>query len=169
MIKEKVCYVSTDPQHDKQLYETDSDSMCRQYELPDATTITVTSDRYECPEILFQPQLAGNDDLLGLHELCLSAISKVDTEELRLGMFENIVLSGGSSVFPGFNERMTREITVNATDGATVDVVTDSQRKYAAWVGGSMLGSIPTIKDVLITKEDYEADKDGVVSKRCFT
>ena len=84
-------------------------------------------------------------------------------------MFDNIVLSGGSSVLPGFNERMTREITVNATDGATVDVVTDSQRKYAAWVGASMLGSIPTIKDVLITKEDYEADKDGVVSKRCFT
>jgi len=169
MMKEKVCYVSTDPQREKQIYETDSDSMGRQYELPDATTITVTNERFECPEILFQPQIAGNDEALGLHELCLSAISKVDTEELRLGMFDNIVLSGGSSVLPGFNERMTREITVNATDGATVDVVTDSQRKYAAWVGASMLGSIPTIKDVLITKEDYEADKDGVVSKRCFT
>merc|ERR1711937_65238 len=116
-IKEKVCYVSADPPSEKQLYEDDAGSMGRNYELPDATTITVTHDRYECPEILFQPQLSGNEDALGLHELCLSSICKVDTEELRLGMFENIVLSGGSSVFPGFNERMTREITVNATDG----------------------------------------------------
>jgi len=169
IVKEKVCYVARNFDAERQRFEREADSMSRNYELPDATTITIGSDRFECPEILFQPQMAGHDDSLGLHELACASIGKVDTEELRIGLFENVVLSGGTSVLPGIGERMQQEITVRATDGATVQVVTDSQRKYSAWVGGSMLGSIPTIKDVLITKEDYEADKDGVVSKRCFT
>merc|ERR1712166_1184701 len=169
IVKEKVCYVARDFEAERARFAADPEQMSRNYELPDATTISIGADRFEAPEILFQPQIAGHDDLLGLHELTCAAIGKVDTEELRIGLFENVVLSGGSSVLPGIGERMQREITVRATDGATVQVVTDSQRKYSAWVGGSMLGSIPTIKDVLITKDDYEADKDGVISKRCFT
>merc|ERR1712195_196024 len=169
IVKEKVCYVARDFEAERARFAADPEQMSRNYELPDATTISIGADRFEAPEILFQPQIAGHDDLLGLHELTCAAMGKVDTEELRIGLFENVVLSGGSSVLPGIGERMQREITVRATDGATVQVVTDSQRKYSAWVGGSMLGSIPTIKDVLITKDDYEADKDGVISKRCFT
>ena len=61
------------------------------------------------------------------------------------------------------------QVSALATDGATVQVITDSQRKYAAWVGGSMLGSLPTIKDILITKDEYDEDKEDVVAKRCFT
>ena len=45
---------------------------------------------------------------------------------------------------------MQNEVSALATDGATVSVISDSQRKYAAWVGGSMLGSLPTIQDILI-------------------
>ena len=82
-------------------FAADPEQMSRNYELPDATTISIGADRFEAPEILFQPQIAGHDDLLGLHELTCAAIGKVDTEELRIGLFENVVLSGGSSVLPG--------------------------------------------------------------------
>eukprot|EP00656_Telonema_subtile_P058431 TRINITY_DN9896_c0_g1_i1.p1 TRINITY_DN9896_c0_g1~~TRINITY_DN9896_c0_g1_i1.p1 ORF type:complete len:332 (+),score=62.74 TRINITY_DN9896_c0_g1_i1:216-1211(+) len=82
MIKEKVCYVASDFAAEQQLYQHDSVSTGRDYELPDATTITVTNDRFECPEVLFQPHLGGNEDGLGLHELCLRAISKAGIQWL---------------------------------------------------------------------------------------
>lgn len=170
-IKEKVCYVASDFKSEGLRYDQNAEGMSRSYELPDATVITVGPDRYKCPEILFQPQLLGTDVVgaQGLHELCAASIGKIDTEELRTAMYENVVLSGGSSMLPGIGDRMQNEVSALATDGATVSVITDSQRKYAAWVGGSMLGSLPTIKDILITKEEYDEDREDVVAKRCFT
>lgn len=170
-IKEKVCYVASDFKSEGLRYDQNAEGMSRSYELPDATVITVGPDRYKCPEILFQPALHGPEmaGMQGLHELCANAIGKIDTEELRTAMYENVVLSGGSSMLPGIGDRMQNEVSALATDGATVSVITDSQRKYAAWVGGSMLGSLPTIKDILITKEEYDEDRDDVVAKRCFT
>jgi len=170
-IKEKVCYVASDFKSEGLRYDQNAEGMSRSYELPDATVITVGPDRYKCPEILFQPALLGADGagMQGLHERCAASIGKIDTEELRTAMYENVVLSGGSSMLPGIGDRMQNEVSALATDGATVSVITDSQRKYAAWVGGSMLGSLPTIKDILITKEEYDEDREDVVAKRCFT
>jgi len=170
-IKEKVCYVASDYESEGLRYDQNTEGMSRSYELPDASVITVGPDRYKCPEILFQPHLLGAEGagMQGLHKLCAASIGKIDTEELRTAMFENVVLSGGSSMLPGIGDRMQNEVSALATDGATVSVISDSQRKYAAWVGGSMLGSLPTIKDILITKEEYDDDREDVVAKRCFT
>merc|ERR1711934_995288 len=171
-IKEKVCYVASDFKTEGLRYDQNAEGMSRTYELPDASVITVGPDRYKCPEILFQPQLLGPAEgagLKGLHEMCADSIKKIDTEELRTAMHENVVLSGGSSMLPTIGDRMQNEVSALATGGATVSVITDSQRKFAVWVGGSMLGSLPTIKDILITKEEYDEDREEVVAKRCFT
>lgn len=172
MIKEKVCYVASDYKSEGLRYDQNAEGMSRTYELPDASVITVGPDRYKCPEILFQPHLqtAGEGaGLKGLHEMCADSIKKIDTEELRTAMHQNVVLSGGSSMLPTIGDRMQNEVSALATGGATVSVITDSQRKFAVWVGGSMLGSLPTIKDILITKEEYDEDREEVVAKRCFT
>lgn len=171
MIKERYCYVASDFKSEGLRYDQNAEGMSRSYELPDTTVITVGPDRYKCPEILFQPSLLGADGagMKGLHQLCATSIGKIDTEELRTAMYENVVLSGGTSMLPGIGDRMQNEVSALATDGASVSVICDSQRKYAAWVGGSMLGSLPTIKDILITKEEYDEDRDNVVARRCFT
>jgi len=171
MIKERYCYVASDFKSEGLRYDQNAEGMSRSYELPDTTVITVGPDRYKCPEILFQPSLLGADGagMKGLHQLCATSIGKIDTEELRTAMYENVVLSGGTSMLPGIGDRMQNEVAALATDGASVSVICDSQRKYAAWVGGSMLGSLPTIKDILITKEEYDEDRDNVVARRCFT
>lgn len=171
MIKERYCYVASDYKSEGLRYDQNAEGMSRSYELPDTTVITVGPDRYKCPEILFQPSLLGADGagMKGLHNLCATSIGKIDTEELRTAMYENVVLSGGSSMLPGIGDRMQNEVSALATDGASVSVICDSQRKYAAWVGGSMLGSLPTIKDILITKEEYDEDRENIVARRCFT
>lgn len=40
--------------------------------------------------------------------------------------------------------------------GAKVEVVSDSQRRFAAWIGGSMFASLSTFDQVAITKQDAE-------------
>jgi len=42
-----------------------------------------------------------------------------------------------------------------ATDlSRTVEVTSDSQRRFAAWIGGSMFASLSTFDQVAITKQD---------------
>eukprot|EP00658_Telonema_sp_P-2_P015140 TRINITY_DN15809_c0_g1_i5.p2 TRINITY_DN15809_c0_g1~~TRINITY_DN15809_c0_g1_i5.p2 ORF type:complete len:248 (+),score=66.94 TRINITY_DN15809_c0_g1_i5:454-1197(+) len=83
IIKEKVCYVCMDMNAEQTKLESNPQAMTRSYELPDATTISLDTDRWVCPEILFQPQLCGEEDGLGIHELCNKAISKATTPAWR--------------------------------------------------------------------------------------
>ena len=55
--------------------------------------------RFRAPELLFQPDLIG-DESEGLHEVLAFAIHKSDLD-LRRTLFANIVLSGGSTLFKG--------------------------------------------------------------------
>jgi len=80
---------------------------------------------------------------------------------LRL-TFTIIVLAGGSTIIPGFKERFEKEINIIAEHSAKTDinVFADLHRKNAAWIGGSMLASFSTFKDMTITKEDYDNTAD---------
>lgn len=49
--------------------------------------------------------------------------------------------------------------------------VADFQRKYSAWIGGSMLGSLKTFQSLAINKQEYEENPEGKMSlihKRTF-
>lgn len=53
--------------------------------------------RFRAPEVLFRPDLIG-EEYEGLHEVLLYAIQKSDMD-LRKVLYQNIVLSGGSTLF----------------------------------------------------------------------
>lgn len=57
-IKEKLCFVSQDYKKDQITAETTSD-LDKSYTLPDGSQITLGSERFQCPEALFQPSLLG--------------------------------------------------------------------------------------------------------------
>ena len=75
-----------------------------------------------------------------------------------INMYNNIVLTGGSTLMPGFRDRFEDEIIRIAEQSAKTDinVHADLHRKNAAWIGGSMLASFSTFKDMCITKEEYD-------------
>merc|ERR1712147_254480 len=96
-------------------------------------------------------------DLLGIAQMAFKSIEKCDSD-LKINLYNNIVLAGGSTLMPGFRERFEDEIIKLAENSAKTDinVFADLYRKNAAWIGGSMLASFSTFRDMTITKEDYE-------------
>ena len=85
-----------------------SDSIQKEYELPDGQVITIGAERFRTPEVLFQPTLVGLESV-GIHTLLCNSVLQLS--ENRNDMYQNIVLCGGSSMFPGLSDRLMSEIT----------------------------------------------------------
>lgn len=102
-LKEKACYLANNPIKEESV-ETEQIN----YTLPDGSVIKVGPARFRAPEILFKPDLIG-EECEGLHEVLMYSIQKSDLD-LRKVLFKNIVLSGGSTLFKGFGDRLLSEI-----------------------------------------------------------
>lgn len=93
--------------------------------------------------------------------MAYESIEKCDSD-LKINLYNNIVLAGGSTLMPGFKERFRDEIIRMAEHNAKTDIniFADLHRKNAAWIGGSMLASFSTFKDMCISKEEYDGAAD---------
>lgn len=106
-IKEKLCYVSYDLALDQKLSE-ETTVLVESYTLPDGRVIRVGSERFEAPECLFQPHLVDVEQP-GVAEAVFNTIQGTDVD-VRGSLYKAIVLSGGSSMYPGLPSRLEKEI-----------------------------------------------------------
>uniref|UniRef100_A0A8V5FRQ0 Uncharacterized protein n=1 Tax=Melopsittacus undulatus TaxID=13146 RepID=A0A8V5FRQ0_MELUD len=160
-IKERACYLSINPQKDETL-ETEK----AQYYLPDGSTIEIGAARFRAPELLFRPDLIG-EECEGLHEVLVFAIQKSDMD-LRRTLFSNIVLSGGSTLFKGFGDRLLSEVKKLAPKDVKIRISAPQERLYSTWIGGSILASLDTFKKMWVSKKEYEEDGARAIHRKTF-
>jgi actin-related protein len=164
-IKEKLCYVALDFDSEMKSF-SESSASDKTYELPDGNTVTVGNQRFRCPESLFQPMKLGKE-YAGVHELTFQSIMKCDVD-VRKDLYGNIVLSGGTTMFPGIAERLNKEVVALAPSSMKIKVIAPPERKYSVWIGGSILSSLSTFQTMWITKAEYDESGPGIVHRKCF-
>lgn len=100
--------------------------------------------------------------------LVRAALNAVDTET-RPNLLNNVVVAGAGSLVQGVTRRIDLEINV-MYPGPRVRVYAPGQvveRKYASWIGGSILGSLGTFHQMWISKKEYEEHGPNIIEKRC--
>ena len=116
-------------------------------------------------ECLFQPSLFDIDGI-GVHEMVLNSISECEPD-IQNDMYSNIVVSGGSSMFEGFVERLKKEIAPLVPSGKFT-VVAPQFRQFSTWTGGSILGCLSFFQNMWVTKDEYDEYGPEIVHHLCL-
>ncbi|KAI9199472.1 actin family [Polychytrium aggregatum] len=164
-LKEAVCYIGYDLQLEAKL-AAETTVLMESYTLPDGRVIKVGSERFEAPEALFQPHLVDCESE-GIADMLYNCISSADLD-IRSELYKHIVLSGGTSMYPGLPSRLEKEVKqlylaktlkgdASRLSKFKIRVEDPPRRKHMVFLGGAVLGEIMKKNDAFwITKAEYE-------------
>ncbi|VDI78411.1 actin-related protein 3 isoform X1 [Mytilus galloprovincialis] len=175
-IKERYSYVCPDIAKEFAKYDADPSKWMKRFEGMNSITrqqfaVDVGYERFLGPEIFFHPEFSNPDFITPISEVVDTVIQNCPID-VRRGLYKNVVLSGGSTMFKDFGRKMQRDVkrVVDArlkvseelSQGRIkpkpidVQVITHHMQRYAVWFGGSMLASTPEFYKVCHTKADYD-------------
>lgn len=173
-IKEKLCYVSYDLDLDNKLSE-ETTTLVENYTLPDGRVIKVGQERFAAPECMFQPHLVDVESP-GVAELLFNTIQTAAVD-VRSELYKHIVLSGGSSMYPGLPSRLEKEMKqlyfsrVLANDPERLNkfkirIEDPPRRKHMVFMGGAVLADIMKSRDSFwVTAQEWQEEGPRALDK----
>jgi actin-related protein len=71
-------------------------------------------------------------------------------------------------MFPGFADRMQKEMIALAPSTTKVRIIAEFERKFAVWIGGSILSSLTTFQTMWISKQEYNESGPSIMHRKYF-
>lgn len=104
---------------------------------------------------------------LAVVQLLANSLSKVDID-LRMTLYNEIVLSGGNTMMEGFPERFIKETKRILPNEVKSRCLAPAKRDTMCWEGGSILASLPSFKNMWITRSEYQEQRESIFAKKTF-
>ena len=178
-MKEKCCFVAdgcaTNEMYKRHKVEPNGTTRIslsfKKYKLPDGKVIRIGSERSRAPEKLFggfmnlNPEFDAVNDS-GIHHMINESIMSVRVKDVEDELYQNIVLSGGSTLLDGLPKRLKVEMKKLTEDKKEINIIAPDRRECLAWIGGSILSSLSNHRQNFILKGEYEEEGPSV-HKRC--
>ncbi|KAK8819913.1 hypothetical protein WA538_002015, partial [Blastocystis sp. DL] len=125
------------------------------FQLPDGRTINVKDQQRSIPELLFYPTALHDPGLQSLPLLIANQVTNSSNDTNRNISFP-ILLSGGLSKMQGLYTRLSRELSVMSNGAAQVVPVEEGEASSGPFLGGSILASLGSFAEFVVTKAEYE-------------
>jgi len=102
---------------------------------------------------------------------------------MRKTLYGNILLSGGTTLFPGkfalyhfiyvlltyssgFGDRLLKEVKGLSPKDTKIKIYAPPERKYSTWMGGSILAALATFKKMWISHAEYKEDGFSAIHRK---
>ncbi|XP_037068027.1 actin-like protein 6A [Pollicipes pollicipes] len=141
------------------------------YEFPNGYHQDFGSERFKIPECLFDPSnIKGvGSTMLGMGNVAHNSVSMCDVD-LRPNLYGNVVVTGGNTLLQGVPERLNRDLSRKTPPNMRLKLISaqgSSERRFGAWIGGSILGSLGSFQQMWISKQEYEEGGRSQVDRKC--
>ncbi|XP_076912147.1 actin-related protein 6-like [Bidens hawaiensis] len=127
---------------------------------------SLSNERFLVPEMIFRPADLGMNQA-GLAECIVRAVNSCHPY-LHPVLYESIILTGGSTLFPGFAKRLESDLRPLVPDVYKVKITTQEDPILGVWRGGSLLASSPDFDAMCVTKAEYEEHGSARCRRRFF-
>ena len=148
-----------DPKFSLLLYSTNKMPTAEDFQ------IRLWTDRYRGSELIWQPSIIGmeNEGLGEILENGLNYFGRPLTErsppnqvDNRAKLLSYVLVYGGNSLVPRFDERVAHELRMLSPSDAKINVVRALDAKIDAWRGGALLANQQKLEDYTISKAEWE-------------
>ena len=101
--------------------------------------------------------------------------------DVRPDLYKNIILSGATTMFPGYASRIDKELRKLYEDNnlkhaksknikIPIEIIDSPRRKYSVFIGATFLSNLysgSAYDDYWISKRDWEESGPKIILKKC--
>jgi actin beta/gamma 1 len=138
------------------------------FDLPDGKKIVIgPQDRFQFTEALFRPHERLGLEMNGLHRLLFESIGRCDLD-IRKEVQNNIVICGGTTMFPGFVNRLQQQMEMLIPSSQSANVIATKERKNGVWTGGAIISQLSSFSQMWVRKKDYNEYGPQIINRKTY-
>eukprot|EP01050_Picozoa_sp_SAG11_P007325 SAG11_NODE_607_length_8226_cov_11.234527_1_plen_259_part_00 len=141
------------------------------YTLPDGKEVASVTEEFPhriAEKFFFDPLKLDWDDTSmeeSVQQKIMTAVMGCAIDS-RKEIMANVLVTGGNTLFDGLPQLLFKNLKkIGKARAQSLKINASPERNISAWIGGSVLASLGTWENELITQEDYEEEGEQAIHK----